>query len=105
MYNSSMSLQITSLASGSSGNAFLVQSTTGVMLVEAGLSARALERQLQRRGIEPATLDAIVISHEHHDHMQGAGPLARKYGVPILCSAGTAFALADAWKGLDVRTL
>lgn len=100
-----MSLQITSLASGSSGNAFLVQTTTGAMLVEAGLSARALDRHMQRRSIDPAALEAIVISHEHHDHVQGAATLARKYGIPIVASAGTAMAMQKDWKGLDVRHL
>lgn len=100
-----MSLQVTSLASGSSGNAFLVQTATGTMLVEAGLAARTLERHLRRRGVDPAALDALVISHEHHDHVQSAATLARKYGVPIIASAGTAEAMGEEWKGLDIRTL
>jgi phosphoribosyl 1,2-cyclic phosphodiesterase len=100
-----MSLQITSLASGSSGNAFLVQTTTGTMLVEAGLAARTLDRHMRRRGVDPSQLDAIVISHEHHDHVQGAATLARKYGLPIIASVGTATAMREEWKGLDVRIL
>ncbi len=100
-----MSLTITSLASGSSGNAFLVQTGTAAVLVEAGLAARRLERHLRQRGVDPAGLSAIVVSHEHHDHVQGAGPLARRYGVPLVCSAGTATALAGEWKGLVIRPL
>ena len=99
-----MDLQITSLASGSSGNVFLVQTTTQTLLVEAGQAARTIERQLQRRGIDPASLGAIVVSHEHHDHMQAAGPLARRYAVPIVCSPGTAAVMQRDWHGLDVRT-
>ena len=75
------------------------------MLVEAGLSARTLASHLRRRGVDPAALDAIVISHEHHDHVQGAATLARKYGVPIVASAGTLSAMQSEWKGLDVRLL
>lgn len=100
-----MSLLITSLASGSSGNAFLVQTTNQALLVEAGLSARTIERYLRQRGVEPAALSGIVVSHEHHDHVQGAGPLARRYGIPLICSPGTAEAMAGDWHGLDIRPL
>ncbi len=100
-----MSLQITSLASGSSGNAFLVQTGGGALLVEAGLSARTLERLLRQRGVEPAALGAIVVSHEHHDHAHGAGPLARRYGIPLICSTGTAGAMATEWNGVEIRSL
>ena len=100
-----MSLKITSLASGSSGNAFLVQTATGALLVEAGLPARKLESHLRKRDVEPAALSGIVVSHEHHDHVQGAGPLARRYGIPLICSAGTAEAMATEWQGIEIRPL
>ncbi len=100
-----MSLFVTSLASGSSGNAFLVQAGMETLLVEAGLSARALERHLRRRNIDPARLGAIVVSHEHHDHAQGAGPLARRYGIPIVCSEGTARVMANEWQGIELLPL
>ena len=100
-----MSLRIRSLASGSNGNAFLVRTTTSALLIDAGLSARMLERLLRAHGVEPSTLTAIVLSHEHHDHAQGAGPLARRYGVPIVCTAGTARALATTMSGVELRRL
>lgn len=100
-----MDLNVTSLASGSSGNAFLIETTGHALLVEAGLSMRALERHLRMRGVEPAALSGIVVTHEHHDHAQGAGPLARRYGIPLISSAGTAQAMAGDWKGLDLRTV
>lgn len=100
-----MSLLVRSLASGSSGNAFLVRSTTSTLLLDAGLSARALDRLIRQHGIEPAALTAIVLSHEHHDHVQGAGPLARRYGVPVICTAGTADALGNLLSGITVRIL
>jgi phosphoribosyl 1,2-cyclic phosphodiesterase len=100
-----MSLQVTALASGSSGNAFLVETTTSALLVEAGLAARTLERYLRLRDVEPAELAAIVISHEHHDHTQGAGPLARRYNIPIVCSPGTARAMHAEWQGLRIVPL
>jgi phosphoribosyl 1,2-cyclic phosphodiesterase len=98
-----MSLQFRSFASGSSGNAFLARTSSGSFLVDAGLSARYLERQLRDHGIEPGMLTAIVVSHEHHDHAQGAGPLARKYKVPVVCTSGTAKALAPQLQGVEVR--
>lgn len=100
-----MSLYVRSLASGSSGNAFLVRTSACTFLVDAGLSARALERHLRQHGVEPRTLTAIVVSHEHHDHAQGAGPLARRYGVPVVCTAGTAEALGYERAGIGVRRL
>lgn len=100
-----MSLHVRSLASGSSGNAFLARTTAGIFLIDAGLSARALERVLRQHSVEPSTLTAIVVSHEHHDHAQGAGPLARRFHVPIVCTPGTARALEPALQGVDVRML
>ena len=100
-----MSLIVTSLASGSSGNAFLVQANDCVVLVDAGLAVRTLERHLKNRCVDPATISGIVVSHEHHDHVCGAGPFARRYGIPIVCSEGTASAMAAAWRGLSVLPL
>ena len=100
-----MSLHVRSLASGSSGNAFLVRTTAGIFLIDAGLSARALERILRQHSVEPSALTAIVLSHEHHDHAQGAGPLARRYHVPIICTPGTAQAMGAAIQGVEVQTL
>ena len=105
MYNTAVDLNVTSLASGSSGNAFLVETTGSVLLVEAGLSMRAIERHLRMRAIEPSALGGVVVSHEHHDHAQSAGALARRYGIPLICSRGTASAMAADWKGLDIRVL
>lgn len=100
-----MNLRVRSLASGSSGNAFLVRTTASTLLVDAGLSARALDRHLRQHGVEPGTLTAIVVSHEHHDHAQGAGTLARRWQAPVICTAGTAQALGAALNGVEVRTL
>ncbi len=98
-------IRVTALASGSSGNAFLVETAGAPLLVEAGLSARALERLLRARGVEPATLAGIVVSHEHHDHAQGAGPLARRWQLPVICSPGTQQALAAELQGVAVLPL
>lgn len=100
-----MSLHVRSLASGSSGNAFLVWTPTSVVLVDAGLSARRIERALQQQAIDPASLSAIVLSHEHHDHAQGVGPLARRYRMPIVATPGTIEALRPSLPGATFRPL
>jgi phosphoribosyl 1,2-cyclic phosphodiesterase len=100
-----MSLHVRALASGSSGNAFLARTPTSAFLIDAGLSARALERLMRQQRVEPSALTAIVLSHEHHDHAQGAGPLARRYGIPIVCTAGTAAALSGPLQGVEVLRL
>ena len=100
-----MSLLVRSLASGSSGNAFLVRSANSTVLLDAGLSARTLERRLKEEGVDPLALSAIVLSHEHHDHAHGVGPLARRYHLPVVCTSGTALALREALKGTQVLPL
>ena len=77
------------LGSGSSGNAALVAAGTTLLLVEAGLSRRALEERIEAAGRAPEEIAAILISHEHGDHCRGAAPFAARHGVPIACTAGT----------------
>lgn len=101
----SMTMRVTSFASGSSGNAMLVMSSGGALLIDCGLSQRAIERQLRRAGLHPADLSAILLTHEHGDHAASAGPLARRYGVPLVANSATAAALGAALDGVSVREL
>jgi phosphoribosyl 1,2-cyclic phosphodiesterase len=89
-------VRVTSLASGSSGNAFLVEAGTTTLLLDAGLPAPALERHLWMRNIAPGTLSAIFVSHEHIDHVRGAGMLSRRHGIPVVANAATFIAGVDA---------
>ena len=77
------------LASGSGGNAFYVETDCARILIDAGLSCREIERRLEKVGVEAKGLDALVITHEHIDHIRGAGPLARRFGVPIYINRKT----------------
>jgi phosphoribosyl 1,2-cyclic phosphodiesterase len=83
------------LASGSKGNAICVSNEKTAVLIDAGLSAIEIERRLHSRNINPKTLDAIVVSHEHRDHLHGAGVLSRRFRLPVyineltLLAAGT----------------
>jgi phosphoribosyl 1,2-cyclic phosphodiesterase len=88
-------VRVTSLASGSSGNAYLVESGTTRILLDAGLVAPVLERYLRRHGVDPLTLSAIFVSHEHSDHLRGVGGLARRFRIPVVATAGTLRAGAD----------
>lgn len=88
-----MPMRVTSLASGSSGNALLIQNDTGALLIDCGLTQRALERHLRRAHISPADLTAIVLTHEHGDHSMSAVPFARRYSLPIVANRPTIEAL------------
>jgi phosphoribosyl 1,2-cyclic phosphodiesterase len=96
-----MTICVTSLASGSSGNALLIQADGAALLIDCGLPQRAIERHLGHAGLRPADLTAILLTHEHGDHVLSAGPLARRHGIPIVANAGTAAALGGALSGVE----
>lgn len=77
------------LASGSSGNACYVETDNARILVDAGLSGREIERRLECVGRSAESLDAIVITHEHSDHIKGAGVLARRFDLPVYINQKT----------------
>jgi phosphoribosyl 1,2-cyclic phosphodiesterase len=82
-------VRMTVLASGSKGNSTIVASSTTRILVDAGLSCRELVKRMRLAGEDPATLDAILITHEHQDHVQGLGVTARKLGIPVYMTEAT----------------
>jgi phosphoribosyl 1,2-cyclic phosphodiesterase len=84
-----MSLRVKSLATGSSGNAILVQAGETSILIDCGLPTRAVEGYLKHANIDPTSLAAIALTHEHTDHIQSAGVMARRYGVPIVANKRT----------------
>lgn len=77
------------LGSGSRGNALVVECGGARILLDAGFSCRELERRLKGLGVEPSTLTAVVLTHEHDDHVRGADRLARRWGVELWATAGT----------------
>lgn len=87
-------LSVCVLASGSRGNATYVSDGTTAILVDAGLSGVEVERRLASRGLSAESLSAIVVTHEHTDHVQGAGVLSRRYGLPLHINRHT-FAAAE----------
>jgi len=82
-------LTVCILASGSKGNAILVADQQTRVLFDAGLSGIEIERRCKSKGFHPDQLDAIVVSHEHSDHIQGVGVLARRFGLPVHISKKT----------------
>lgn len=76
-------MRMTVLASGSKGNSTLVATHRTRILVDAGLSCREILRRMNIAGEDPRSLDAILITHEHQDHVQGVAVLARKLGIPV----------------------
>ncbi len=100
-----MNLLVTSLASGSSGNALLVQAGSAALLVDCGLAQRTIERQLHHAGLEPRDLAAILLTHEHGDHTLSAVPFARRHGVPLMVNQPTANALGLLSAGVAFQVL
>ena len=78
------------LASGSRGNSIYISSGSTSVLFDAGLSGVEIERRMRFRGLTPNKLDAIVVSHEHADHIRGVGVLARRFGLPVHMAPETA---------------
>lgn len=82
-------LTFTTLASGSSGNAALVSCGSTHILLDAGISARRIATGLKALGVAPQDLTAILVTHEHHDHINGLQVLTKKLRVPIVASGPT----------------
>ncbi len=76
-------MRFTILASGSTGNATLIETAQTAVLIDAGLSARALVRRMTAVGFDPARLTAVLITHEHSDHVGGLSVLARQLNLPV----------------------
>lgn len=80
-----------SLGSGSRGNATLVNWGQANVLIDCGFSVRETEQRLGRFGLAPTDLSAILVTHEHSDHIKGVAALARRYGLPVFMTPGTWF--------------
>lgn len=85
-----MGLRFASLGSGSKGNATLIESASGLVLVDCGFTMKETVRRLALLGHQPENLTAILVTHEHGDHIAGVGPLARRYNIPVYMTHGTA---------------
>lgn len=78
-----------SLYSGSSGNSLFVESENTKLLVDAGVSSKKIEEALAKLEINPTSIDGILITHEHSDHVQGLGTFAKKFNLPVFVNEKT----------------
>ncbi|MGX8794115.1 MBL fold metallo-hydrolase [Oceanobacillus sp. M60] len=84
-----MSLRFSVLASGSTGNAFYIETEQQRLLVDAGLSGKKMDGLFKGIDVDPSRLDGILVTHEHSDHIKGLGIFARKYQLPIYANEKT----------------
>lgn len=89
-------LRFASLGSGSKGNATVVEGGGSRVLIDCGFTLGEAETRLDRLGLEPGQLDAILVTHEHGDHLGGVGRLARRHALPVYLTHGTARRWRDA---------
>jgi len=90
-----MDMKLCSIASGSSGNCIYVGNNQTNLLVDVGISAKRIESGLNDIEVLPNTIQGILITHEHSDHVSGLGILARKYHIPIYATYETAQAIGQ----------
>src|SRR5438105_14025858 len=90
------------LGSGSSGNAILLETNRSRILVDAGFSPRVLKQRLAVAGVAPDSIEAVVVTHEHTDHVKGVAAAARKWGWTIVSTAGTRM-MCPEWS--ELRTI
>ncbi len=87
-------MRFCSLASGSSGNCHYIETPEYRILIDVGLSGKQIETAMRLKGLDPASVDVVFVTHEHNDHVRGVGIWARRYRVPVLATAGT-------WRGME----
>ncbi|HHX59721.1 MAG TPA: MBL fold metallo-hydrolase [Epulopiscium sp.] len=84
-----MKFELCTIASGSSGNCIYIGTDKYKILVDAGISGKRIAAGLEQIGVEPDEIQGVFITHEHSDHIKGAGIISRKYNWPIYATQGT----------------
>ncbi len=98
------SLVCSVLASGSTGNAVYVQAGTTRLLIDSGVSLRQLQVALDQIKVDGNRLDAVLVTHEHSDHVKGLKAVIRKWELPVYTSDGTWSSISSMWKDEDAVT-
>lgn len=94
-------MRFASLASGSKGNCLVAEAGASRVLIDCGLSPRETTRRLARLGLEPGALSAILVTHEHDDHVGHAYAFAARHALPVYLTHGTRRAQEDAGADAD----
>lgn len=98
-------LNFCSLYSGSSGNSLFVETENAKILIDAGVSAKKIENALNDININPSTLDAILVTHEHSDHVQGLGTFSKKFDLPVFVNQETLDAMPKQRDKIETKNI
>lgn len=82
-------LKVASLGSGSKGNSTLISTKEATVMVDCGFTLKETLKRLERLNVAPQSIDALLVTHEHQDHISGIGPLSRKFGIPVCSTRGS----------------
>ena len=96
-------MRFASLGSGSEGNALVVQAGATTIMIDCGFGINETIRRCARLGLAPESIDAIVITHEHGDHVGGAPRFSRRFDIPVWLTFGTLSATESRWDGCTLR--
>jgi len=94
-------VRFASLGSGSEGNGLVVDSGGTRILIDCGFGVRDTKKRLARLGLSPSSLDAILVTHEHADHIGGVPAFAAKYGIPVWATFGTLAVVSERFEGME----
>ncbi len=98
-------LNFCSLYSGSSGNSLFVETENTKILVDAGVSSKKIETALTDINIDPSTIDGILVTHEHTDHVQGLGTFSKKFDLPVFVNQETLDAMPKQRDKIENRNI
>ncbi|HUT38150.1 MAG TPA: MBL fold metallo-hydrolase [Methanoregula sp.] len=84
-------MRCTILASGSKGNCVFLEGESGALLLDAGLSTKAILQRLNEASLDPGQIDAVLVTHEHGDHIKGLDVLTRRLNIPVYATEGTLY--------------
>jgi phosphoribosyl 1,2-cyclic phosphodiesterase len=93
------------LASGSQGNALVVEAGRTRLLLDCGLSLSDIDRRMAQRGLAPDALDGVLVTHEHDDHLAGVARLARRHALPVWLTPGTLRGLEGLFEAVELQRI